>query len=375
MKPSVKFAALLIATFCAAVTFPRLASAQTTSPDAYVYVINFVQPPPTYELDGFSADSTGALTPLPGSPFWTSPTNSLSWSLTHSANWLFISDGSNIYSFSIASNGALTLKSSINAQQFASTGVEAITALFLDHTWSNLYATLVDVSGRTTTANEIQAYQKNGTTGALTFIGREEYTNSPPVAFIGSNQYQYAYNVNCTNANPSWPAAARNNNGTLFSFSINPSIPSNPNGNYCAFTSAPDPANNLAVGLFPGQSGPTQLAVYTADSSGNLTTNSTAANMPNTTISVRGMSVSPAGNLLAVCGGGVQVFHFHGSNPITPYTKSLAVACFGLAWDKHNHLFAIENGKVRGWRITPKFWKAASPYRINGPTAITVVSK
>src|SRR5437764_907016 len=122
MKPSVKFAALLIVTLCAAVTSAQFASAQTTSPDAYVYVINFVQPPPAYELDGFSADSTGALTALPGSPFWTSPANSLSWSLTHSANWLFISDGSNIYSFSIASNGALTLKSSINAQQFASTG-------------------------------------------------------------------------------------------------------------------------------------------------------------------------------------------------------------------------------------------------------------
>jgi hypothetical protein len=350
MKSSVKLAFSLFVGLFAVIELAHFASAQTTSPNAYVYVINFVQPPPAYELDGFSADSTGVLTALPGSPFWTSPANSLSWSLTHSANWLFISDGSNIYSFSIASNGALTLKSSINAQQFASTGVEAITALFLDHTWSTLYATLVDVSGVTTTANEIQAYQKNGTTGALTFIGREEYLTSPPVAFLGNNQY--AYNVNCSNGG-SWPGAARNSNGTLSAFSVNPSIPSNPNGNYCAFTSAPDPA----------------------DSSGNLTTNSTAANMPNTAISVNRISVSPAGNLLAVCGGGVQVFHFNGSNPITPYTKPLSLGCRDLAWDKHNHLFAIEAGRVKAWRITPKFWKAASPYRINGPTAITVVSK
>ena len=88
------------------------------------------------------------------------------------------------------------------------------------------------------------------------------------------------------------------------------------------------------------------------------------------------MSVSPAGKLLAVGGpGGVQVFHFNGSNPITPYTKKLSVGCNGLAWDKHNHLYAIESGRVKSWRITPKFWKAVSPYRINGPTAITVVSK
>src|SRR5215813_10946114 len=111
MKPSLKFADLLVVTLCTAVTLPQFAPAQTTSPAAYVYVLNRVSFPGG-ELDGFSADSTGALTPLPGSPFWTSSVASLS-TLTHSAHWLFASDGVNIYSFSIASNGALTLKSSM----------------------------------------------------------------------------------------------------------------------------------------------------------------------------------------------------------------------------------------------------------------------
>ena len=295
MKPSVKFAALLIVTSCAAVKFPQFASAQTTTPSAYVYVINrLFSGPNTVELDGFSADSTGALTVLPGSPFWTSSTASVYRTLAHSANWLFLADDVKIYSFSIASNGTLTLKSSINAGQFAPSGSDRITALFLDRTWSTLYATEYTQLPQQG-PNAILAFKKNGTTGALTYVGSTNYPNfqySPGYipAFLGNNQW--AYNVNCTNANPSWPAAARNSNGTLFSFFINPSIPSNPNGNYCAFTSAPDPANNLAVGPFPGQSGPTQLAVYTADSSGNLTTNSTAANMPNTAISVSRMSVS-----------------------------------------------------------------------------------
>src|SRR5438270_150629 len=101
MKLSVRFAALLIVTLCAAVTFPQLAAAQTTSPDAYVYVLNRVTFPGG-ELDGFSADSTGALTPLPGSPFWTSSVASLS-TVAHSAHWLYASDGISIYSFWIAS--------------------------------------------------------------------------------------------------------------------------------------------------------------------------------------------------------------------------------------------------------------------------------
>ena len=142
MKPSVKFAALLIVTLCAGIMSPQFAAAQTTSPAAYVYVLNRLTFPGG-ELDGFSADSTGALTPLPGSPFWTSSVASLS-TLTHSAHWLFASDGVNIYSFSIASNGGLTLESSINAQQFATSS--GVTGLVLDRTWSTLYARVYDMN-------------------------------------------------------------------------------------------------------------------------------------------------------------------------------------------------------------------------------------
>jgi hypothetical protein len=212
MKPSVKFAALLIVTLCAGVTFPEFASAQTSTPNAYVYVLNGLNGASSFELDGLSADSTGALTALPGSPFWTTTTYSLFWTLTHSAKWLFLSDGTNIYSFSIASNGALTLKSSINAQQFSPGGSEVIIALFLDHTWSTLYATEVDDSG-VTSANAILAFKKNGTTGALTYLGSTDESNSSPLAFLGNNQY--GYNVNCINGNASWFAAQRNSDGTL----------------------------------------------------------------------------------------------------------------------------------------------------------------
>ena len=136
-----------------------------------------------------------------------------------------------------------------------------------------------------------------------------------------------------------------------------------------------DPTNHLAVGLFLEQSGPAQLAVYTADSSGNLTTTSTAQNMPTTAVGDGVMSISPAGNLLAIASGrGLQVFHFNGSNPITPYTKRLAWSASHPAWDKHNHLYALEGG-VRVWRITPNFWKPTARYPLNAPAALTVLSK
>ncbi len=244
MKPSVKFAALLIITLSAAVTFSRLASAQTTSPDAYVYVANRVLDG-SVELDGFSVDSAGALTPLPGSPFVTSSALS---TLAHSAQWLYASDGISIYSFSIASNGALTLMQSKSAQPFNSPGA-TITALFLDRTMRTLYARSTTSAG----THSILTFQKNLPTGVLRYYGTTDHPGQPIRArgpgFIGNDQY--AYTAVCYDP---WFAAQRINDGislegTLSPFSINPVIPSNPTGNYCAFTSAPDQTNNLAVAL------------------------------------------------------------------------------------------------------------------------------
>ena len=364
MKSSVKLASCLIVIVCGVLLFAPFASAQaTTSPDAYVYVINVLSNG-SHELEGLRADSTGALSPLPGSPFWTSTAHTQFWTLAHTANWLFASDELNIYSFLIASNGALTLKSSINAQQFVNS--DEVAALFLDHTGSILYATEVNVS-EGTQGNSILAFQKNSTTGALTYLGNTDYPDrsgsqdeltSSLLGFTGNNEY--AYNAGCDQGSVSWYAVRRNNDGTLSEFSIDPTIPSNPNGNYCPYGDAADPTNNLAVALFLGQSGPTQLAVYTADSSGNLTTTSTAENMPATAVGFGRMAMSPAGNLLAVGGGGLQVFHFNGSNPITPYTGRLAWRnTYDVAWDKHDHLYSIGEGAVQAWKITPTGWKQA----------------
>jgi hypothetical protein len=336
------------------------------------------------ELDGFSADSNGALTPLPGSPFWT--TNSLyATALANTTHWLFASDGAYIYSFSIASNGMLKKVSSINAQQFTDTCGEVV-SLFLDHTGSTLYATN-EHPGCEEGINAIQFFDKNSTTGALTYIASNtDYQNRSPSAktdyllnFISNNDY--AYNAGGCDPEVEWYAVRRNSDGTLTRLFIDPPIPSNPNGNWCPFAQAADPLNNLAVGfIFYNGEGPTQLGVYTADSSGNLTTNSTYQNMPAIAVGIPNrMAASPAGNLLAVGGNqGLQVFHFNGSNPITPYTGRLAWRqTYDLGWDNHNHLYSIGLGAVQAWRITTTGWKqaAGSPYPMNAPLAITVLSK
>jgi hypothetical protein len=122
--------------------------------------------------------------------------------------------------------------------------------------------------------------------------------------------------------------------------------------------------------------------VYTADSSGNLTTKGTSQNMPTASVGwLNDMKTSPAGNLLALGGtSGLQVFHFNGSNPITPYTGLLATHELShLAWDNHNHLYGISqpSGRLYAFRVTTTGYKKASgsPYSISTPQAITVLSK
>lgn len=383
MKHSVKLAACLMATLCTVLASAQLPSTQggaasqpSTTPSAYVYVISKLSNN-TSELDGYSADSNGALTRLAGSPFWTSNSSYVS-GLANTAHWLFVSDGVYIYTLSIASNGTLKQVSSINAQNFTNSTCGEVGSLFLDHTGATLYALNIysDCAN-----NTIQSFAKNSSTGTLTYLGDTSPSAAlwGPVSFIGNNLY--GYNASAIQLSAAFYAVSRSSNGGLARFLINPAIPTNPNGNYCPDGQAADPASNVAVAFILECQPPAQLGVYTADSAGNLTTNSTYQNMPTAAVGyVESMTASPAGNLLAVGGtSGLQIFHFNGSNPITPYTGLLATHELAyLSWDNHDHLYGISpSGRLYAFRITTTGYKQASrsPYTITNPQAITVLSK
>lgn len=376
MRTLIRLAACLVLPLCAAVGLARFASAQTsTSPSAYVYLINGVSKN-TSELDGYRADSTGALTRIPGSPFWSSTSPNVG-GIALTAHWLFATDGTSIYAFSIAANGSLKRVSSINAEQFSECRCGSIGSLFLDHSGSTLYALSIYDDGSN---NTIQFFHKNGTTGALTFIGSASPESAAlwgPLSFTGNNEY--GYNASCIQQSPAFYTARRNSDGTLTRFLIEQPVPTLPNDNYCTFGHAADPTSHLAVGFVTESTHRTQLGVYTADSAGNLTTKSTYQNMPTAAVGLPSvLLMSPGGSLLAVGGTtGLQVFHFHGSNPITPYTGLIAAhAINDLAWDTHNHLYAIGSGRVNAFRVTATGYKQASgsPYAINAK-AIAVLPK
>ena len=361
---------------------------QTTpgSPVAFVYVSSSPSPN-NYEINAFAADPSGKLTPVQGSPFAADVQ-----SMTVNGQYLFGSNGIDIRSFSIAPDGALQRVATINAQQFNGSNCGGPTELFLDHTGTTLYD--LDYDGDVCANNTYQSFGINSATGELTYLGASSASVEfeVPLSFLGNNVY--GYGSGCFHLYASIYGFQRNSDGTLTSVNTNAPMPVAKKGDfYCTALAAADSKNHVAISVQPLNAqtwqpdGPRQLATYTADDSGKLTTRSTFLNMPKQALKYPvDMKMSPSGKLLAVAGAagagaaGLQVFHFHGSNPITHYTGLLTKDPVDqLSWDNHNHLYAISRstGKLFVFTITPTRFSQApgSPYTITNPQNITVLPK
>jgi len=355
-------------------------AAPSSSPVAFVFVST--QKGTDYEVSGYSAASNGELTLISGSPF---PANANYLALN--SKYLFGSNGIDIYSFSIASDGSLTQVASVNAQNYNQNGCGGPENLFVDRTGKTLYDP--DFLGNICANNAYQAFTIDNSTGALSYL--ESAPASPafntPLRFISGNVY--GYSSDCYRDSPGIFGYTRNSEGELTQTTITAQVPAAPSGVfYCPYLSTADLSSHVAIPLMPmnmatlQQAGPSQIAVYTADSSGNLTTRSTAGNMPKTSVvSVTDVRISPNGKFIAVAGtSGLQVFHFNGANPITKFTGLLANGEVDhVMWDEANHLYAISTsaGKLMVFTVTTTAAKEApgSPYAIANPQNIAVLAK
>jgi hypothetical protein len=206
-----------------------------------------------------------------------------------------------------------------------------------------------------------------------------------PLSFIGSNLY--GYGSTCYHFGPQVFGYQRNQDGTLTQLNINPAMPQGKTGQeYCPSLAAADTTNDLAVVMSPiydtnwQPAGVSQLGVYTADSSGNLTTTSNYANMPQVAVgSVNDIWAAPSGKYLAVAGsGGLQLFRFNGANPITHYTGLITKESINqVFWDNAGHLYALSPsaGKLFVFIVTASEVKQAlgSPYAIASPMYLSVL--
>jgi hypothetical protein len=358
-----------------------------TAPDgasiAYVYVSSSPTSGGNNEVQAFAASVTGKLTPVPGSPFQENVTG-----MAVNGKYLFAanSNGFDIDSYLMESDGALKYETSLNAAN--SEDCNFLGPLFLDKTGSTLYD--MEFNGSDCSGNTYETFTLNKANAHLAQL-KDSGPNtwlSLPASFIGNNQY--AYSAACS-GDMYWGIYGfkRESDGLLSQADISATPPTPPTGYfYCPSQAAADPQNHVAITMQPvnqqtfSPDKSPQLATFTAAANGNLSTSSTADNMPETLVgSVTDLKMAPSGKLLAVAGtGGLQIFHFNGASPITRYTGLLTKDEIDQTfWDSENHLYAISRtaGKLFVFTITPTGNREASgsPYSIAHPQNIIVQPK
>ncbi len=384
------FSLFLLSTFASSVlafsqVTPSLTEADAqapagSSPVAFVYVSSNPSGS-NYEINAYAAAPTGKLTTISGSPFSADVQY-----MAVNGKYLFGTNGIEIDSFAIASNGALTFAASVNAQQLNQDDCGGPGQIFLDHTGETLYD--MDYLGNICANNPYQSFGVNNAVGSLTYLGVTAAASpqfETPLSFIADNNY--AYGSSCYHFNSEIYGFARNSDQTLTMLNNNPAMPEAQTGDFfCPYLAAADPTGHLVITVQELNGnwtaiGLPQLAVYTADSSGNLTTTSTYANMPKMAVgSVINLSMAPSGKLLAVSGtSGMQVFHVDGANPLTHFTTLITTEqVFEMFWDNDNHLYAISNADhLFVYTVTPTKISqvAGSPYTITTPQGLIVLPK
>ena len=371
-----------IAATLAAQAGPEVSS-PASAPVAFVYVATNPANSSTNQLEAFSAAADGRLTPVAGSPYAEDVTN-----MAVNGKYLFASTNNGIYidQFQIESAGNLHFIRATNVLQYNQNDCGRSGTLVFDHTGSSLYDIEVDGDCANNVMQSFNVERPSGQLQNLGGTGASRQLNGL-ISFTGNNQW--AYTTACyPGFGYSNYAFHRTGNGALKAVNTGFTLPAAPAGSaWCPDANAADPANHVAITMQPAVSpeqpytftptGPPQIAAYTADAAGNLTTTNTRQNMPATAVeTVIDINMAPSGKLLAVGGTkGLQLFHFNGAAPPTHYTDLLAKEEIQqIFWDNANHVYALGLSRLYVFTATPASVVQApgSPYTL-GPTVSLIV--
>ncbi|MGA8529652.1 MAG: hypothetical protein WB622_08055 [Acidobacteriaceae bacterium] len=390
MRRMLKFTLSLSAALCVTVPMAQAAATSTGQPSgnqpvAYVYVSTPAGSTGRNEVHAWTASASGALTAIPGTPFQENVT-----SMAVNGKFLYGAtlSGTDVNSYRIEANGGLLYAVTTNITQYNNTDCASTGSVFTDRTGTTVYN--MEYRGDACANNTYRSFKTESATGGLQNLG-ESGGNSwlyQPASFIGNNVW--GYSASCL-GNMYWGIFGfkRSSNGLLTEVPISAPAPAPPNGEFfCPSQAAADGANHVAIAMqavlqknFSSVGAP-QLAVYTAQSNGNLMTTSTVANMPRANVgTLSDLSLAPDSKLLAAAGsGGLEIFHFNGAAPVTHLggllTSDAIDQCF---WDQSGHLYAISGkaGKLFVFTVTTSGAHSApgSPYTVNHAEYLAVWSK
>jgi hypothetical protein len=380
-----RFPLTFVAILAMLVAVAQTSTPASAAPVAYV----FVSTGNPNAVSSLAVSSTGAFTRV---STVSSPTNIYHLSVT--SKFLFgIDNDSNIYTYSIASNGALKLVATTNAGKYVSgySSAYSIPLTQLDP----IDATIYTMVGTSQTNWYLESF-KIETNGELQFLG-SSYADPnalDQIRFVQNGQYAVA--DGCYNTAPGASFTTDSNDvndidsykhestGFLTYTATSHDTPvAQAPYEYCAGLNASDSANHLAVGFTifnpPGddEEGGLALGTYTLNTSGNPSTTSDYENMPVTSVAASALGIDPTGKLLAVVGSGAfEVFHFNGANPITKYTGEIKTSGADrfVSWDKNSHMYILTDHSVDIYNITPTSYSELKPWEFTAPYGMIVLS-
>jgi hypothetical protein len=336
------------------------------------------------EIAGFAAAANGSLTSLNGSP-WTADVTSMAVN----CKYLFASNRNTVYinAYHInQSNGSLALWSETDVAKMNPQDCGGPGELVLDHTGATLYNFEYNDDGCSN--NDIRSLAINSSVGTLSNLGTTQgntwLTGAPTI--LANNVY--AYSASCL-GNMYWGVWGynRQSNGDLTDLTnFTSKLPTPKSGDFwCPSYPAADSSGHVGIVMQPvvangfASDGGAQIASFTADSSGNLTSTNTAAQMPAGSFGTAlTTSMSPSGKLLAVGGSkGLQIFHFNGAAAPAHYTGLVVnMEIDQMFWDNQNHLYAISRpaGKLFVFNVsqTSATQAPGSPHAISEPQNVIV---
>jgi hypothetical protein len=369
-----------------------------TQPVAYVYV----QSSNGTTVSLYDTASDGRLTKVGTYPLYATSTL-----IGGNGSYLFAggvdnpsvnSGETNIDSYPVTSSGGLGVRTeTIDTDDYAGSGSgcnsASIQSAKLDHTGHYLFVRIYNPENGS--CDQWQTYQI-ASNGLLTYLGREA---SPLIGYLetisSSNEFSYGTTEGSAcnaNAGPQFFPYSRTTDHVLsYDHNFTHADPTGtPSSAYTLWASA-DPSDHLAVlmGDCANSSGlPAKIASYTINSkTGSISSGNSWTDLPTTTVNTElpsnslppmFTSMSWSGNLLAVAGGGFQIFHFNGASPLTPFiglqrgTDDISQA----AWDNDNHFYTLDffGGQLRVFTVTPTSFSEdpGSPVDANGGGIVIV---
>lgn len=358
-----------------------------------------------YAISGYAPQPDGSLVPVAGSPFATSGTAALN--TTGAGSTFFGVDGYTLYSYGVHADGCLSLENSAAIGQGPQNNPAALPLqVFLSPDAANLYSYNFVPSEE----SYFGAYGFNAGSGAVTPLGNTETDMSNDggnLAFDSTGRY--AVSSSCSDrGGMTVQVFQRASDGTLSTQAINfaPLPDMGPASAFCPYGATPDHTGHFVVAGFGcndpmpcGSYGPYQLAVYTIDASGQMTTSSTKQNMPVLDALSPGAGAysyrfSPDDRYFAVSGfTGLEVFSWDSASATLTHIATVnntegsctgtwaAGNCSGnkfgnVAWDRNDRLYTFLGNQLFVYNVTDSGITQApgSPHAIDSPQWLTVVS-